>query len=96
MAPVLRTFQQEIDRLGQRSKAAEVAFLGVYKKVIDVAGKSHATTFLLGRLVTRRRRDDSRDNRDDDDDGRHDDDDDDDESILSLLLVRRLHIYIHI
>lgn len=49
VAPLLRSFQQEIDRLGQRSKAAEVAFLGVYKKLVDVTGESrdYAHQFFL-------------------------------------------------
>ncbi|KZS08076.1 Uncharacterized protein APZ42_028122 [Daphnia magna] len=36
VAPLLKSFQSEIDKLGQRSKAAEVAFLGLYKKLTDV------------------------------------------------------------
>lgn len=43
MAPLLKSFQSEIDKLSQRSKAAEVAFLGLYKKLTDVTGKSTKT-----------------------------------------------------
>lgn len=46
MAPLLKSFQSEIDKLGQRSKAAEVAFLGLYKKLTDVTGKSKMILFV--------------------------------------------------
>ncbi|XP_028321512.1 cut-like homeobox 1b isoform X6 [Gouania willdenowi] len=36
VAPLLKSFQGEIDALGKRSKEAEAAFLNVYKKIIDV------------------------------------------------------------
>ncbi|XP_076336683.1 homeobox protein cut-like 1 isoform X3 [Tachypleus tridentatus] len=36
VAPVLKSFQSEIDSLCRRSKAAEAAFLTVYKKIIDL------------------------------------------------------------
>ncbi|XP_071094460.1 homeobox protein cut-like 1 isoform X3 [Haliotis cracherodii] len=36
VAPVLRSFQGEIDALSKRSKAAEAAFLSIYKKLIDL------------------------------------------------------------
>lgn len=56
MAPLLKSFQSEIDKLSQRSKAAEVAFLGLYKKLTDVTGKSWNTQqlfffFFLGGCV---------------------------------------------
>uniref|UniRef100_A0A3B4BY05 Protein CASP n=1 Tax=Pygocentrus nattereri TaxID=42514 RepID=A0A3B4BY05_PYGNA len=35
-APLLKSFQAEIDALSKRSKEAEAAFLNVYKKLIDV------------------------------------------------------------
>ncbi|XP_076307361.1 homeobox protein cut-like 1 isoform X3 [Tachypleus tridentatus] len=35
-APLLKNFQSEIDSLCKRSKAAEAAFLTVYKKIIDL------------------------------------------------------------
>uniref|UniRef100_A0A670Y8N7 Protein CASP n=1 Tax=Pseudonaja textilis TaxID=8673 RepID=A0A670Y8N7_PSETE len=35
-APLLKSFQGEIDALGKRSKEAEAAFLNVYKRLIDV------------------------------------------------------------
>ncbi len=47
MAPLLKSFQSEIDKLSQRSKAAEVAFLGLYKKLTDVTGKSWNTQQLF-------------------------------------------------
>lgn len=37
VAPLLKSFQQEIDSLYKRSKSAEVAFLAVYKKVLDIS-----------------------------------------------------------
>ncbi|XP_067101850.1 cut-like homeobox 1b isoform X1 [Osmerus mordax] len=36
VAPLLKSFQGEIDALSKRSKEAETAFLNVYKKLIDV------------------------------------------------------------
>lgn len=36
VAPLLKSFQGEIDALGKRSKEAEAAFLNVYKRIIDV------------------------------------------------------------
>ncbi|XP_064250690.1 homeobox protein cut-like 1 isoform X10 [Passer domesticus] len=36
VAPLLKSFQGEIDALGKRSKEAEAAFLNVYKRLIDV------------------------------------------------------------
>ncbi|XP_070572083.1 protein CASP-like isoform X2 [Ptychodera flava] len=36
VAPLLKSFQLEVDALSKRSKAAEAAFLSVYKKFIDV------------------------------------------------------------
>uniref|UniRef100_A0A8C6T230 Homeobox protein cut-like n=1 Tax=Neogobius melanostomus TaxID=47308 RepID=A0A8C6T230_9GOBI len=36
VAPLLKSFQGEIDALSKRSKEAEAAFLNVYKKIIDV------------------------------------------------------------
>ncbi|KAK8736513.1 hypothetical protein OTU49_005048 [Cherax quadricarinatus] len=37
VAPLLKSFQTEIDNLNKRSKFVETAFLHVYKKVIDIA-----------------------------------------------------------
>ncbi|XP_042206580.1 protein CASP-like isoform X3 [Homarus americanus] len=37
VAPLLKSFQTEIDNLNKRSKFVETAFLNVYKKVIDIA-----------------------------------------------------------
>lgn len=39
VAPLLKSFQVEIDSLSKRSKAAEAAFLTIYKRLIDVPGK---------------------------------------------------------
>ncbi|CAL1537355.1 unnamed protein product [Lymnaea stagnalis] len=36
VAPLLKSFQVEIDSLSKRSKAAEAAFLSVYKRLIDL------------------------------------------------------------
>ncbi|XP_052802049.1 homeobox protein cut-like 1 isoform X4 [Mya arenaria] len=36
VAPLLKSFQGEIDALSKRSKAAEASFLSVYKKLIDL------------------------------------------------------------
>ena len=37
MAPLLKNFQNEIDNLSKRSKAAEKAFFDIYKKFFDIA-----------------------------------------------------------
>ena len=39
-APLLKSFQTEVDALSRRSKAAEAAFLSIYKKLIDSPGKT--------------------------------------------------------
>ncbi|XP_078599352.1 homeobox protein cut-like 1 isoform X2 [Branchiostoma floridae x Branchiostoma japonicum] len=36
VAPLLKSFQAEVDNLSKRSKAAEASFLSVYKKLIDI------------------------------------------------------------
>lgn len=36
VAPLLKSFQSEVDSLSKRSKASEAAFLTVYKKIIDL------------------------------------------------------------
>ncbi|XP_022344162.1 homeobox protein cut-like 1 isoform X3 [Crassostrea virginica] len=36
VAPLLKSFQSEVDSLSKRSKAAEAAFLSIYKRIIDV------------------------------------------------------------
>lgn len=38
VAPLLKSFQGEIDALSKRSKSAEASFLSVYKKLIDLPG----------------------------------------------------------
>ncbi|KAK2558324.1 Protein CASP, partial [Acropora cervicornis] len=38
VAPLLKSFQAEIDALSKRSKASETAFLSIYKKLVDVPG----------------------------------------------------------
>ncbi|RUS79188.1 hypothetical protein EGW08_013046, partial [Elysia chlorotica] len=42
VAPLLKSFQVEIDSLSKRSKAAEASFLSVYKKLIDIPDPSPA------------------------------------------------------
>ena len=39
IAPLLKSFQSEVDSLSNRSKGAESAFLNVYKKLIDMPGE---------------------------------------------------------
>jgi hypothetical protein len=39
VAPLLKSFQGEVDFLSKRSKAAEAAFLSIYKKLIDLPGR---------------------------------------------------------
>ncbi|CAH1800970.1 unnamed protein product, partial [Owenia fusiformis] len=48
VAPLLKSFQGEIDALSKRSKAAEAAFLNVYKKLIDVPDPVPALEFAQG------------------------------------------------
>ena len=38
MAPLLKSFQGEVDALSRRSQAAETLFLNTYKKIIDIPG----------------------------------------------------------
>jgi len=40
VAPLLKSFQGEVDALSKRSKNAESAFLNVYKKLSDIPGES--------------------------------------------------------
>lgn len=47
MGPLLKSFQGEIDSLNKRANAAELAFLGLYKKLTDVTGKSSTCAFNL-------------------------------------------------
>ncbi|KAK7505883.1 hypothetical protein BaRGS_00002605, partial [Batillaria attramentaria] len=42
VAPLLKSFQGEVDSLSKRSKAAEAAFLSVYKRLIDLPGESRS------------------------------------------------------
>ncbi len=37
-APLLKSFQGEVDALSRRSQAAESAFLTTYKRLIDIPG----------------------------------------------------------
>ena len=39
MAPLLKSFQGEVDALSRRSQAAETLFLSTYKKIIDIPGE---------------------------------------------------------
>jgi hypothetical protein len=36
VAPLLKSFQNEVDSLSKRSKAAEKAFFDIYKKFCDI------------------------------------------------------------
>ncbi|CAM1301533.1 CUX2 (predicted) [Pycnogonum litorale] len=38
VAPLLKSFQSEIDALSKRSKAAEIAFLAIYKQLAELPG----------------------------------------------------------
>ena len=38
MAPLLKSFQSEVDALSRRSQLAETAFLSTYKKIIEIPG----------------------------------------------------------
>jgi len=38
VAPLLKSFQTEIDSLSKRSKTAEALFLMVYKKLVELPG----------------------------------------------------------
>lgn len=40
VAPLLKSFQGEVDALSKRSKNAEAAFLNVYKKLSDIPGEN--------------------------------------------------------
>ena len=42
VAPLLKSFQGEVDSLSKRSKAAEGAFLSIYKRLIDLPGEEAA------------------------------------------------------
>lgn len=39
VAPLLKSFQSEIDDLSKRSNVAETAYLNVFKKIIEIPGK---------------------------------------------------------
>ncbi|XP_037092154.1 protein CASP-like [Pollicipes pollicipes] len=47
IAPLLKSFQSEVDSLCNRSKGAETAFLNVYKKLIDMPDITPALEFSL-------------------------------------------------
>lgn len=38
IAPLLKSFQMEIDSLSRRSSSAEAAFLGTYKRILEIPG----------------------------------------------------------
>ncbi len=40
VAPILKSFQIEIDSLSKRSKAAEKAYLEIYRSLSDLSGKN--------------------------------------------------------
>jgi len=40
VAPLLKSFQSEVDALSRRSQSAETAFLSSYKKIIEIPGQA--------------------------------------------------------
>ncbi|KAK7086455.1 intra-Golgi vesicle-mediated transport [Halocaridina rubra] len=48
VAPLLKSFQAEIDNLNKRSKFVETAFLNVYKKVIDISDPLPTLEYCVG------------------------------------------------
>ena len=40
MAPLLKSFQSEVDALSRRGQSAETAFLSSYKKIIEIPGQA--------------------------------------------------------
>ena len=47
VAPLLKSFQTEIDSLSKRSKNAEALFLMVYKKLVELPGMTRTVHKLL-------------------------------------------------
>ncbi|KAH7955435.1 hypothetical protein HPB52_000879 [Rhipicephalus sanguineus] len=45
VSPLLRHFQTEVDRLGERSLAAEAAFLALYKRVLRAVSVAHSENY---------------------------------------------------
>jgi homeobox protein cut-like len=45
VAPILKSFQIEIDSLSKRSKAAEKAYLEIYRSLSDLSGKNFKLLF---------------------------------------------------
>ncbi|XP_054168250.1 homeobox protein cut-like isoform X2 [Oppia nitens] len=52
VSPLLKSFQSEIDRLSKRSKAAEAAFLYIYKRIIDIKDPIPALEYWLNNSAT--------------------------------------------
>ena len=54
VAPLLKSFQGEVDALSRRGQAAETAFLSTYKRIIEIPGlvpipvESHSQTDFCG------------------------------------------------
>lgn len=48
MAPLLKSFQGEVDALSRRSQAAETLFLNTYKKIIDIPGIPKKFSLIFG------------------------------------------------
>ncbi|XP_050025506.2 protein CASP-like [Dermacentor andersoni] len=44
VSPLLRHFQAEVDRLGERSLAAEAAFLALYKRLLRAVSAAHSVS----------------------------------------------------
>ncbi len=47
VAPILKSFQIEIDSLSKRSKAAEKAFLEIYRHLSELSGKKIYALILI-------------------------------------------------
>jgi len=45
VAPLLKSFQTEIDSLSKRSKNAEALFLMVYKRLVELPGTVYRVEF---------------------------------------------------
>ncbi|KAH7960277.1 hypothetical protein HPB49_018495 [Dermacentor silvarum] len=48
VSPLLRHFQAEVDRLGERSLAAEAAFLALYKRLLRAVSAAHSGFAVCG------------------------------------------------
>jgi homeobox protein cut-like len=53
VAPILKSFQIEIDSLSKRSKAAEKAFLEIYRHLSELSGKNKSLLFFNSSFMMR-------------------------------------------